>query len=203
MPVPRFDLVELMPFEAERGIVELDRHLARLKRSAETLGFTFDRHLARNELQAATFRSGPAQVRLLLSRSGAIAIEMRPRPEPPTTPVRVALAPLPLDEDDPRLRHFTTNRFAIDAAREQSGAFEILFTDKAGFFTQGSISHIFVPQGGRLATPPLTRTVRPGILRELLIDRGDAVEADLRPDDLRAGFSIGNSLLGLVEAELA
>ena len=72
------DLQEVMQFDPEEGIVNLEEHLDRLKSQARALGQPFDRHAARNELQAATFgkrRSGTA--RLVLSPSGAIAIELK------------------------------------------------------------------------------------------------------------------------------
>lgn len=72
------DLEETMRFDPDEGIANLDVHLDRLKDAAEALGFKFNRHAARNELQAATFgRRGPAIARLLLSASGAMAIELR------------------------------------------------------------------------------------------------------------------------------
>jgi para-aminobenzoate synthetase/4-amino-4-deoxychorismate lyase len=47
--------------------------------AAEAQGFKFDRHAARNELQAATFgKRRPSTARLLLSPTGAMAIEIRP-----------------------------------------------------------------------------------------------------------------------------
>ena len=49
------DLEETMKFDPEEGIADLDNHLDRLKNAAEAQGFKFDRHAARNELQAATF----------------------------------------------------------------------------------------------------------------------------------------------------
>lgn len=77
MDQPGRDLEEIMRFDPEEGIAELDRHLDRLSAAAEAQGFDFDRHAARNELQAATFgRRRPATARLLLSPSGAIAIEV-------------------------------------------------------------------------------------------------------------------------------
>jgi para-aminobenzoate synthetase / 4-amino-4-deoxychorismate lyase len=72
------DLVETMRFDPDEGILDIDQHLDRLMRSAEALGFEFDRHAARNELQAATFGKPRAAVaRLLLSPSGAMAIEVK------------------------------------------------------------------------------------------------------------------------------
>jgi para-aminobenzoate synthetase/4-amino-4-deoxychorismate lyase len=71
------DLEAVMRFDPDDGIANLDEHLDRLKRASEAQGFRFDRHAARNELQAATFgKRRPAVARLLLSPSGAIAIEV-------------------------------------------------------------------------------------------------------------------------------
>ena len=76
---PSSDLEVSMEFDPEEGIPNLDEHLDTLKRAADAQGFKFDRHAARNELQAATFgKSRPAVARLLLSPSGAMAIEVKP-----------------------------------------------------------------------------------------------------------------------------
>ena len=76
---PAADLEEIMRFDPDEGIADLDRHLDRLKQAAEAQGFKFDRHAARNELQAATFgKRRTATARLLLSPTGAMAIEVRP-----------------------------------------------------------------------------------------------------------------------------
>ena len=72
------DLEEAMRFDPDEGIANLDEHLDRLKSEAEAQGFKFDRHAARNELQAATFGKRRAAIaRLLLSPTGAMAIEVR------------------------------------------------------------------------------------------------------------------------------
>jgi para-aminobenzoate synthetase/4-amino-4-deoxychorismate lyase len=77
MERPR-DLEETMRFDPDEGIANLDEHLDRLMRSAEARGFKFDRHAARNELQAATFgKRRPATARLLLSPTGAMTIEVK------------------------------------------------------------------------------------------------------------------------------
>ena len=73
------DIEETMQFDPDDGIANLDTHLDRLNEAAEAEGFNFDRHAARNELQAATFgRRQPAIARLLLSPTGAMAIEVKP-----------------------------------------------------------------------------------------------------------------------------
>jgi para-aminobenzoate synthetase/4-amino-4-deoxychorismate lyase len=72
------DLEELMRFDPEEGIQNLDDHLQRLSDASEARGFRFDRHAARNELQAATFgRRRTCTARLVLSPTGVMAIEVR------------------------------------------------------------------------------------------------------------------------------
>lgn len=73
----RQDLEEIMDFDPEEGIADLDSHLDRLRSKAGALGYSFDRHAARNELQAATFgRKRAGKARLLVSPSGALSIEL-------------------------------------------------------------------------------------------------------------------------------
>jgi para-aminobenzoate synthetase/4-amino-4-deoxychorismate lyase len=192
-----------MRFDPVDGILLLDRHIARLDASAAALGFALDRHAVRNELQAATFRlTGPARVRLMLARSGRIAIETRPLPPPPAVPAEVAILPRPMAAGDFRLLHKTTDRAGYDQARLASGKFEVIFVDEDGFLSEGSFTNLFVERDGTLVTPPLSRGLLPGVLREQLIEQGRAVEAELTEFDLARGFLIGNALRGLIPARL-
>lgn len=192
-----------MAFDPSSGIANLEQHLERMKASAVELGFAFDRHLARNELQAATFRCrDQRKVRLLLSPSGHMAIESRSLAKTPPQPVDVALAPQPLAPDDFRLRHKTSDRGFLKEAHAKAGTFEVVFVDPEGFLTEGSGHNIFVDSGDKLLTPPLSRGLLPGVLRRQLLEEGRAEEADLRPADLREGFFIGNAVRGLIAAKL-
>jgi para-aminobenzoate synthetase/4-amino-4-deoxychorismate lyase len=198
-----FDLIETMRFDPEEGMVELERHLARMKSSAEALDFAFDRHHARNELQAATFGLKAARkLRLRLSRTGAMAIETRSLAAAPSEPVAVAIVPLPVDAGDFRLRHKTSDRAFYDAARHAAGTFEILFRDPESFLTEGSFTSLFVERDGLLLTPPLSRGLLPGVLRAQLIEEGRAREAELRLEDLAGTFYIGNAVRGLIAARV-
>ncbi|WP_419826529.1 aminodeoxychorismate synthase component I [Sphingomonas sp.] len=200
---PGFDLIETMRFDPLDGIPDLERHLARLKASAEAFDFAIDRHALRNELQAATFRlREPARVRLRAAPSGRAAIEVRPLPAPPAAPVTVAVVPLPVSPSDYRLRHKTADRGFYDRARAAAGTFEVVFARQDGLLTEGSFTSLFVARDGRLLTPPLSRGLLPGVLRQRLIEEGRAIETDLTADDLRAGFLLGNALRGLIEARL-
>ncbi len=194
----RFDLIETMAFDPVGGIALLERHLARMRASAEAFGIAFDRHGVRNELQAATFRlRHPAKVRLLLSREGRIAIGTAPMPEMPSGLVTVALARRQVAPRDFRFGHKTTDRRPWPRV---AGAWETVYVDADGYLTEGSFTSIFVPRDGMLLTPPLARGILPGVLRAELIASGRAVETDLRPEDLRGGFQLGNAVRGLVSA---
>jgi para-aminobenzoate synthetase/4-amino-4-deoxychorismate lyase len=199
-----FDLIETMRFDPQEGILELGRHLDRLGASSQALDFRFDRHAARNELQAATFgRKERAMVRLLLSPTGTMAIQVKRFERPGQTPVQVAVRPLPVESSDFRLRHKTTDRRFYDRARQEDGAYETIFVDGAGRLTEGSRTNIFVERDGKLLTPPAINGLIPGILRAKLIDEGKAEEAELTVDDLKDGFLIGNIVRGLMPARLA
>ncbi|MEH3103001.1 MAG: aminodeoxychorismate synthase component I [Sphingomonas phyllosphaerae] len=199
----RVDLLETMAFDPDEGVLRIERHLERLRTSAAALGFVFDRHAARNELQAATFRlRAAARVRLMVSQSGVVAIEVAAAPPAPDRPLRVALAPLPVGERDWRLRHKTSDRRFYDAARAASGADEVLFFTPDGRLTEGSYTNLFVPRGDTLRTPR-AGPLLPGVLRGELLDSGKAVEDDLTVADLRDGLFVGNALRGLMRATLA
>jgi hypothetical protein len=134
----RFDLLETMAFDPHEGLRLLDLHLARMKASADALGFSFDRHAVRNELQAATFRLRVAsRVRLLVSRGGAVAIEVRDHRTWPQAIVPVAVVPRNAPAHDPRLLHKTTDRSLYRDALKRGGTYEVLLKDDDGFLTEG------------------------------------------------------------------
>lgn len=198
-----FDLIETMAFDPEAGVPMLDLHIARLDRSARELGFCFDRHALRNDLQAATFRLTEAsRVRALLSRDGHVAIEVRAHRPWPGAIVQVCLMPRPVAANDLRLTHKTTDRRFYTEMLAAGGTVEVILTDAAGHITEGCYSTVFLERGARLLTPPLSRGLLPGVLRQSLLDMGEAVEADLTPLDLQDGFFIGNAARGLVAATL-
>jgi para-aminobenzoate synthetase / 4-amino-4-deoxychorismate lyase len=201
-----FDLIETMRFDPENGVPLLELHLERIKASAAELGFAFDRHAARNQIQAICFDlDAPARLRLLLSRKGAMALEASELPEAHAEPLTCAVLPLPVDPGDFRLRHKTTDRDFYEAAREvarEAGADEALLLRDDGLLTEGSFTNLFVERGHKLLTPPARLGLLPGVLRRSLIEEGRAEEAELRLEDLADGFWLGNALRGLVRARL-
>jgi para-aminobenzoate synthetase/4-amino-4-deoxychorismate lyase len=201
-----FDLIETMRFDPDSGVPRLERHLERIKASAAELGFAFDRHETRNRIQALCFElEGPAKLRLLLSRGGAISLETAPMPEPANGVADCIALPLPVVPGDWRLRHKTTDRGfhteALGVAQARGGR-EAVFVRDDGLVTEGSHTNVFLERGEKLLTPSSALGLLPGILRSELIDEGRAVEAELTLADLADGFLIGNALRGLIPARL-
>jgi para-aminobenzoate synthetase / 4-amino-4-deoxychorismate lyase len=199
-----FDLIETMRFEPDQGVLRLELHLERMKESARSLGFEFDRHAARNQLHAVTFHlEAASKIRLLLGRTGAIAIEIRSAPVMPAKPWRVTVVPMSVHAADFRLAHKTSDRIFYDEPRvSRIDIDEVLFTDADGYLTEGSITALYIERDAMLLTPKLSRGLLPSILRRELIESGKAIEADLRIEDLSDGFFLGNSLRGLFAARL-
>ena len=200
------DLIESMRFDPEEGIALLELHLDRMKASAAELGFSFDRHEARNRIHALCFElAAPAKVRLLCARSGALALEAQPLGAALPDPVRCIALPLPVVPGDWRLRHKTTDRHFYEDARavaRDMGADEALLVRPDGLLTEGCYSNVFVERDGALLTPPAALGLLPGVLRRKLLDEGRAREAELTLADLAGGFLLGNSVRGLMKAEL-
>ena len=200
------DLIETMRFDPEEGVPLLELHLERMKASAAELGFSFDRHEARNRIQALCFElEAPAKLRLVLARSGELALESAALAPLSGAVVPCIALPLPVEPGDWRLRHKTSDRSFYEAAMavaKQRGAGEALLVREDGLVTEGSISNVFVERDGKLLTPPAALGLLPGVLRRQLLDEGRAEEAELTLDDLAEGFFIGNATRGLLSAML-
>ncbi|MGB3379682.1 MAG: aminodeoxychorismate synthase component I [Allopontixanthobacter sediminis] len=200
-----FDLIESMRFDPETGMELLELHLERMKASAAELGFAFDRHQTRNQIQALCFElEAPAKVRLLLARSGAIALEAQQLGDPPAEPLGCIVLPLPVDSGDWRLRHKSTDRGfyqdALAVARGENAGEALLLRDD-GLLTEGSWTSIFVERDGILLTPPTGLGLLPGVLRRSLLEAGKARESNLQIADLEQGFLLGNAVRGLMKAK--
>ncbi len=207
-PAGGHDLIETMRFDPEEGMPLLELHLERMKASAAELGFSFDRHETRNRIQALCFElEAPAKVRLVLARSGAVALETHAMPTPPGEPVQCIALPHPTVPHDWRLSHKSSDRSFYEAAlacAHEAGAAEALLVRADGKLTEGCWTNLFVEgDDGILLTPPASLGLLPGVLRRSLIEQGRARKAELTLDDLAGGFLIGNALRGLMKARLA
>ena len=180
-------------------------HLARLRRSAQWLGFVLDESAVYRALSSLPV-AGLWRVRLTLGKAGDTELQAFPLAEEPLGIRCAHLAEQPIDSSEPLRRHKTTERHLYDAALARlpndSPIFDLVFLNERGEVAEGARSTVFVERNGMLLTPPLTSGCLPGVLRGELLAGGQAIEEVLRPEDLHAGFWLGNALRGLVRVEL-
>ncbi|MPV57115.1 aminodeoxychorismate synthase component I [Burkholderia sp. HI2761] len=213
---PGFQLFETTAATRADGIRHLDRHLARLQRSADAFGFRFDADALRREIDArcmALDGDGAYRMKLALAKDGTIEIVAAPLKPLPAGPVGVLLASAhgfaPTRASDALLLHKTTRRAEYDRAwqaAEALGGFDMLFVNERGEVTEGGRSNLFVKLDGQWVTPPLTSGVLPGVMRGVLLDDPafGAVERVVTRDDLARAQALllTNALRGALDAVL-
>ncbi|WP_269509026.1 bifunctional anthranilate synthase component I family protein/class IV aminotransferase [Burkholderia sp. IMCC1007] len=213
---PGFQLFETTAATRAHGIRYLDRHLARLQRSADAFGFRFDIEALRREIDArcaALDGDGPYRMKLALAKDGTVEIIAAPLKPLPAGPVGVMLASAhgfaPTRTDDALLLHKTTRRAEYDRAwqaAEALGGFDMLFENERGEVTEGGRSNLFVKLAGQWLTPPLASGVLPGVMRGVLLDDPavGAKERALTLDDVLNAdeLMICNALRGPMAARL-
>ncbi|WP_306141316.1 aminodeoxychorismate synthase component I [Roseibium sp. MMSF_3412] len=208
--IPDFDLIETMAYDPSEGFLLFERHLQRLQKSADYLGFRFDPDAVRSELlQTAAGFTGPRRVRLLMNADGEASItstDLTPVDE--NTVFNLVVATERTRATDRFLYHKTTNRAFYDETRARyqasTGCQEVLFLNEDGFLTEGSYMTLFLKKNGVLLTPALRHGLLPGTFRAGLLERGLAREADLTEEDLATADKVfvGNSVRGLVRGRL-
>ncbi|MBL8908937.1 MAG: aminotransferase class IV family protein [Rhizobiales bacterium] len=206
-PLSQPGLIETLLWTRSEGYRLLDEHLARLSHSARVLGYRHDAARVTAALDSIKASSESLRVRLVVHHDGEVDVTAQALPAmAPGTVWRAAIAGIRLNSADPLLAHKTTRRDFYDDERARLAASlkadEALFLNERGEICEGGITTIFVPRDGRLLTPPLSRGLLPGVLRGYLIARGEAFEGDVRLEDLRHGFQLGNSVRGLIAARL-
>ncbi|WP_321805234.1 bifunctional anthranilate synthase component I family protein/class IV aminotransferase [Burkholderia sp. BCC1993] len=213
---PGFQLFETTAATRADGIRHLERHLARLQRSADAFGFRLDADALRREIDArcaALDGDGPYRMKLALAKDGTVDITAAVLKPLPAGPVGVMLASAhgfaPTRTDDALLLHKTTHRAEYDRAwqaAEALGGFDMLFVNERGEVTEGGRSNVFVKRDGVWLTPPLSCGVLPGVMRGVLLDDPalGAKERVLTLDDVLNAdeLMICNALRGSVAARL-
>ncbi|RST53081.1 chorismate-binding protein [Variovorax sp. MHTC-1] len=208
---PGFELFETMHATRE-SIRHLERHLARLARSARALGFVFDRDAALAALRDALPALAPGQpsrLRLALAHDGRLRLTHAPLAPLAGGAVKLLIAGERLPDANPLAAYKTTLRQHYDAgvrAAESAGAFDTLFFTADGRLAEGGRSTLFARIDGRWWTPPVADGALPGVMREVLLEdpAWQAAERTLRREDLQAAQAlvVCNALRGALPAQL-
>jgi 4-amino-4-deoxychorismate lyase len=195
---------ETMLWTPDKGVHRLDLHLARLARGCARLG-----------IEAGNIKSildvirgdKPQRMRLSVGFDNDVKIETWDFvPLPEDTVWRVSIASEQVRADDPWLKIKTTKRELYNQLRADlpDGLDECIVLNERGDVCEGTITNVFADMGEGLLTPPLSSGLLPGILRQELLENGNAREMVVQPNDLREAreLYVGNSLRGLIKARL-
>jgi para-aminobenzoate synthetase/4-amino-4-deoxychorismate lyase len=209
---PRFELLETMLHEADRGWFLLEGHLKRLSESAKFFDFALDLDAVRKRLdELAGHLTGDYRVRLLVGRRGECRTEYRalaaPGPDVPPpavnspntlvprqsgrgsevlAPWRLQLAAAPVDSHDVFLYHKTTHRRTYESLSAGRGECDdVVLWNAQGEITETTIANLVLRKDGRLVTPPVACGLLAGVYREHLLETGRIEEGVLTVDDLR------------------
>ena len=218
---PGFDLFETMRARAASGVELLERHLERLGRSAERLGFSFDRESARSLVEALCRTlflesASDRRIRLALAHDGRLSLThavLTDLPAPTAAAggaaVTVRLTDRRLPDVQPLSGHKTTLRQHYDEGvreAERVGAFDSLFFTDDGRLVEGGRTSVFLQLDGRWWTPPVADGALPGVMRACLLEDPQwlAAERTLSRVDLDRADAIVvcNALRGPLRARL-
>ena len=175
-------------------IFRLDRHLTRLRRSAQSLGLA--EKLAASDLETACLETlianklKDARLRLTVSAGEGdmtpdpgtcseltvlvTATELTPLPpQKYEQGFKAVLSPLRRDSQSPLSRLKSTcylNNVLARMEARAAGADEAILLNEQGYLAEGSTSNIFLVGKGELITPSLESGVLPGITREAVLE---------------------------------
>ena len=180
-------------------IFRLDRHLARLRRSAQSLSLTHsivNMVEAKQSLEAACMETleanklKDARLRLTISAGEG---DMTPDPSTCSSPTVLVtaqnLVPLPPEKYESGFKAVLSSlrrnsqsplsrlksacymeSILARMAAKTAGCDEAILLNERGYLAEGSTSNIFLMSNGELITPSLESGVLPGIIREAVLE---------------------------------
>ncbi len=193
-------LLGLAAFETmlwERGVLYFkEEHLLRLEDSARGLGLApaaWSPEVALAEF-TAQLGAAPLAVRLTLTPGApgagpSLLITGSQWTPPDPTGVGAFIQPRAKLAGDPLESLKTSSRLRnalARAAAAEVGAWDALLGTEEGDLTEGSVSNLFAVLDGQLVTPPVSRGILPGIMRDKLVqsERLRVLERRLERSDL-------------------
>lgn len=210
---PDFGIFETLRVENRRCAL-LDRHLCRLKTSAQALNLPLPEG-CENQIKQyiARLPDGAFRVKALLASDGislsrAVLNHLADKQ-------RVIISPTILSAQNYLRRFKTTCRALFDQAwqtAETQGAFDSLFFNSDGILLEGGRSNVFVKHRGQWLTPSLDLDILNGVMRQAVLDEpqkylhtNQVIETHITQKTLQEAEEIrlSNALRGIFAAVLA
>lgn len=210
---PDFGIFETLRAENGRCTL-LDRHLCRLKTSAQALNLPLPDG-CENQIKQyiADLPDGAFRIKALLASDG-ISLS-RAVLNRLTDKQRVIISPAVLPAQNYLRRFKTTHRALFDQAwqtAETQGAFDSLFFNSDGILLEGGRSNVFIKHRGQWLTPSLDLDILNGIMRQAVLDEpqkylqtNQVIETHITQKTLQEAEEIrlSNALRGVFAAVLA
>lgn len=210
---PDFGIFETLRVE-NRQCALLDRHLCRLKTSAQALNLPLPDG-CENQIKQyiAHLPDGAFRIKALLASDGislsrAVLNHLDDKQ-------RVIISPTILPAQNYLRRFKTTHRALFDQAwqtAETQGAFDSLFFNSDGILLEGGRSNVFIKHRGQWLTPSLDLDILNGIMRQAVLDEpqkylhtNQVIETHITQKTLQEAEEIrlSNALRGVFAAALA
>ncbi len=188
-----------------------DRHVRRLRRSAELIALTLpfsDADLAAQieATMAAAGVPGEAYIRILVTRGigeltydpaatpkPSVVIIVKPHVDPPPEVYKDGINVVIVDivrnhpgSVNPMIKsnNLMNSALAMQEAIRRGG-YEAVMRNFKGELTECAVANLFIVRNGTVLTPPLSAGLLPGITREYLIELGRQEGVDMREATLR------------------
>ena len=184
----------------------LEKHLDRVRASADALDYVFNELEVRRRIHQATQGlqgSGRHKVRMTITREGFVDVVCTPIKPVAQKNNLLCLSPIRVDAENQYFYHKTTNRELYEkefARANEAGFAEILFLNKDGLLTEASRHNVFVKIDDKIVTPPVKNGLLAGVYRNLLLERcSDILEKEILLSDLEkvSTLYLSNAVQGL------
>lgn len=201
---PDFQLLESLKLSDGKYTL-FERHLHRLKESADFFAFRLDLNKMKETLKgfAEDHAGGDFKVRLLCSENGTVSVEGAPIIDR-NGPFPIAIARIPVSSENPFLFHKTTHRSVYERHKSEvnnNDCFDILLYNEKGELTEFTNGNLVLKIGGRLWTPESRCGLLNGTFRDDLLSKGIIEERILTMKDFEecTGMWLINSVRGWVK----
>lgn len=185
----------------------LNRHINRLKKSAEFFGIKIDMKKVRQGLkreQSGPESRGKRKVRILVFVDGRVSVKGTAVRDFGGPERKITVSAKKTDSKNPFIYHKTTHRELYDSEYEKysgRGYYDVIFTNESGEVTEAHSSNIIIEKGGYFFTPPVCSGLLAGTYRDYLMNKRPFLlkEKVLYPCDLKKADAVYlcNSVRGL------
>lgn len=176
-----FSLIETLLWTSQDGYFLREKHIERMKDSAEYFDFEFSKEkLAAQLYKVALHFNFPQRVRVLLNKAGEATVACK-AVVAFARPFKVRLAEKPVNSNDVFLFHKTTRREMYPSVQ---GCDDVLLYNERNELTEFTIGNLVVEMDGELFTPPISCGLLAGTFRAHLMETGQVKERGVYKSDL-------------------